>query len=186
MSGDRVELQAVRQGAGLPDVLPVSMQPGVAGAHAKLAGGSIVLVEFIEGDRTLPFVASFAGKDTSGHGPDELDFTVSDTIRLGSDGATESYLLGNSWASDFGSFQTDFSSWVTSIGAWVAGGTTFFASFASEGPVGPFPTSQANAVSMAVLGATVVTTTATLIASFATLASKLVVGVLLSTKIKGE
>lgn len=96
MSGDRVELQAVRQAAGLPDILPVSMTPGVAGAHVKLAGGSVVLVEFIEGDRSLPIISAFAGKDGTGHEPSELDFSVTATMRLGSDSASEGVPLGDS------------------------------------------------------------------------------------------
>lgn len=69
MSVDRVECQAVRKAAGLPDVLPVSMWPGVAGAHAELTPGAEVLVEFIEGDRTMPIITHFAGKDGKGHAP---------------------------------------------------------------------------------------------------------------------
>jgi hypothetical protein len=69
MAGDRVELQAVRKVAGLPDLIPVSMWPGVAGAHAELSPGAEVLVEFIEGDRTQPIVTHFAGKDGVGHVP---------------------------------------------------------------------------------------------------------------------
>jgi hypothetical protein len=72
MAGDRVELQAVRNSAGLPDVLPVSMWPGVAGVHAVLVPGSECLVEFIEGDRALPIVTHFAGKDGVGFEPAEL------------------------------------------------------------------------------------------------------------------
>ncbi len=101
MSGVRVELQAVAQIAGLPDVIPLSMKPGVAGAHAKLAGGSIVIVEFIEGLRTMPIVSAFAGKGEEGDAPDELDFSVTTTLRLGSDGASEGVTLGDShksWA----------------------------------------------------------------------------------------
>lgn len=72
MASDRVELQAVRRGAGLPDVLPVSMWPGVAGAHAELTPGAEVLVEFIEGDRTMPIITHFAGKDGAGFVPVRL------------------------------------------------------------------------------------------------------------------
>jgi hypothetical protein len=72
MSVDRVELQSVRKGAGLPDVLPVSMWPGVAGAHAVLTPGAEVLVEFVEGDRTMPVVTHFAGKDGPGFTPVSL------------------------------------------------------------------------------------------------------------------
>lgn len=72
MNGDRVEAQAVRKAAGLPDLLPVSMWPGVAGVHAVLTPGAEVLVEFIEGDRTQPIVTHFAGKDGAGFVPTSL------------------------------------------------------------------------------------------------------------------
>lgn len=99
MDGIRVELQSVSQASGLPDIVPVSQKPGVSGAHAALAGGSIVLVEFIEGDRTMPLVVAFAGKGEEGHAPDELDFSVGTTLRLGGDSATEGVLLGDSFKS---------------------------------------------------------------------------------------
>ena len=73
LSVDRVELQAVRKGAGLPDLLPVSMWPGVAGAHATLALGAEVLVQFVEGDRTMPIVTGFAGRGGQGHVPTLLE-----------------------------------------------------------------------------------------------------------------
>lgn len=76
MSVDRVELQRVANIVGLPDILPISMKPGVAGAHAQLSPGTIVYVEFIEGNRTLPIVTGFAGKDEQGHAPANLDFVV--------------------------------------------------------------------------------------------------------------
>ncbi len=78
MSTERVELQAVRKAAGLPDVMPVSMWPGVAGAHAELTPGSEVIVEFIEGDRTMPVITHFAGKDGIGHSPVSLTFCGSE------------------------------------------------------------------------------------------------------------
>jgi hypothetical protein len=70
----RVNLQAVRKGAGLPDVQPIAMWPGVAGAHAELTPGAEVLVEFIEGDRTMPIVTHFAGKGGAGFVPVSLAF----------------------------------------------------------------------------------------------------------------
>lgn len=69
MAGDRVELQSVRSGAGLPDVLPVSVWPGVSGVHATLSPGTECLVQFVEGDRTMPVVTHFAGKDGVGFVP---------------------------------------------------------------------------------------------------------------------
>src|SRR5690606_23653254 len=83
MRGDRVELQAVRRDAGLPDVLPVSMWPGLAGAHAELTGGAEVLVQFIEGDRTMPIVTHFAGKDGAGWAPANVTLDASTLIKLG-------------------------------------------------------------------------------------------------------
>lgn len=87
MSGDRVELQAVRAAAGLPNILPISMAPGVAGVHSMLTPGSECLVEFIEGNRTQPFIAAFAGKDGNGFVPVETLIDATTMIKLG-DGAT--------------------------------------------------------------------------------------------------
>lgn len=72
MAGDRVELQAVRKLAGLPDLLPISMMPGVAGAHALLTPASEVLVAFVEGDRAQPVIVAFSGKDGPGFAPAQL------------------------------------------------------------------------------------------------------------------
>ena len=101
MATDRVELQVVSQAVGLPDVLPVSMKPGVAGAHSKLTAGMHVLVEFLEGSRAEPFISAFAGKGDEGHVTDELVFSVTTSLKLGSDAATEGVTLGDShksWA----------------------------------------------------------------------------------------
>lgn len=67
--GDRVELQAMSQQAGLPDVLPVSQFPGLAGAHADLTPGAEVLVQFVEGSRSRPVVTQFVGRGGAGHVP---------------------------------------------------------------------------------------------------------------------
>jgi hypothetical protein len=72
MAQKRVQLQAVRKGAGLPDIKPISMWPGVAGAHAELAPGAEVLVQFLEGDRTMPIITHFAGADGKGFVPTSL------------------------------------------------------------------------------------------------------------------
>jgi hypothetical protein len=68
-SGDRLELQAVRSSAGLPDILPVSMWPGIAGAYCEPTPGSEVLVQFVEGDRTMPVVTGFVGPDGQSFDP---------------------------------------------------------------------------------------------------------------------
>lgn len=78
MSGDRVDLQIVRRRTGLPDVLPVSMMPGMAGVHAELSPGSEVLVQFADGDAAQPVVTHFAGRDGAGWLPVSLDIMGGD------------------------------------------------------------------------------------------------------------
>lgn len=68
-AGERVELQAVRRGAGLPDLGPVSMWPGLAGLYTDLTPGAEVLVSFVEGDRSQPIVTGFAGPGGQGFVP---------------------------------------------------------------------------------------------------------------------
>lgn len=93
---DRVECQVVNSGNGLPDLMAISMVPGVAGAHAELTPGSEVLVEFIEGDRQYPIITHFAGKDGVGHVPVSLALCggtqavarQGDVVRVGGPGTT--------------------------------------------------------------------------------------------------
>jgi hypothetical protein len=60
VGGDaRLSLQAVRKGAGLPDLLPITVWPGFAAGEVNPREGSLALVEFLEGDRTLPAVTNF-------------------------------------------------------------------------------------------------------------------------------
>ncbi len=94
MSVDRVQLQAVRRDAGLPDILPASMWPGVAGAHAQLTPGAEVLVEFVEGDRTMPVITQFAGRAGPGFEPVRLNLEASAGVYVGGDDATEPMVLG--------------------------------------------------------------------------------------------
>jgi hypothetical protein len=83
MSTDRVELQAVRKRDGLPDTLPISMWPGVAGAWADLSPGTHVLVEFTAGDPTQPRVVAFAPLGADAWRPARLMFDVTAHIALG-------------------------------------------------------------------------------------------------------
>lgn len=73
MAAERVELQAVSKAAGLPDMLPLHMRPGIAGAWAELTPGSMVLVQFIEGDPTMPVVTHFEEKSGDGWKPAVLE-----------------------------------------------------------------------------------------------------------------
>lgn len=101
MAGQRVQCQAVRKAAGLPDIAPISMWPGVAGAHAELANGAEVLVEFIEGDRSAPVITHFAGADGIGFVPVSLALAgggpaaarVGDAISAGGPGTLITFQL---------------------------------------------------------------------------------------------
>lgn len=83
MSADRVELQVVKRLVGLPDAIPLSIWPGVAGCWAKLQPGALVLVQFIEGDVSLPIVTHAEPKAGAGFVPLELLLDATETVRLG-------------------------------------------------------------------------------------------------------
>lgn len=96
MSSERVELQAVTgQRDGLPNVIPVSQWPGMAGLWASLAPGSEVLVQFVAGRRTEPVVTHFSGRDGAGWEPVEL-VLAAQSLRLGAVGASEGVPFGDS------------------------------------------------------------------------------------------
>lgn len=57
--GERLNLQAVRSGLGMPDLRRVKVRPGMAGMRATHQEGATCIVQFIEGDRTRPYVAAF-------------------------------------------------------------------------------------------------------------------------------
>lgn len=56
---NRVNLQAVKSDLGLPDMMPISQCPGLPGFQADLSLGSIVLVQFLDGDPSLPRVTGY-------------------------------------------------------------------------------------------------------------------------------
>lgn len=59
----RLYLQAVRKAAGVPDLLPVTIFPGMAGDSADHTPGTLCLVTFLEGDYTRPIVFAFDGSN---------------------------------------------------------------------------------------------------------------------------
>lgn len=91
MSATRVELQIVNRSLGLPDILPISQWPGLAGTWAKLTPGAEVLVQFVDGDPGQPVVTHFAGKGGVGWAPVEVEIDASDKVAIGS-AATETLL----------------------------------------------------------------------------------------------
>lgn len=85
MSSDRVELQIVERARGVPDILPISMWPGIAGAHADLTPGAHVIVQFINGSRREPVITHFSGKDGTGWSPVNLTIDATTLIKIGKD-----------------------------------------------------------------------------------------------------
>jgi hypothetical protein len=84
MSSDRVQLQAVRTDLGLPDIMPISMSPGVAGAWSELAGGSIVFVAFADGgDPAAPIVIGFEPKGGPGFMPMQTTLDAQQKVAIG-------------------------------------------------------------------------------------------------------
>lgn len=79
----RWELQAVAKAQGLPDLSPASVHPGIAGAVAKLAPGSVVLVQFVEADPSMPVITHFPARDGAGWLPVELELDASSKVTIG-------------------------------------------------------------------------------------------------------
>ncbi len=83
MVATRCRLQAVSESPGLPNLMHVSVLPGVAGAAAVLTPGTVVLVAFVEGDPAQPVVTHFAAEGAAGWVPVSLAFDAETTISLG-------------------------------------------------------------------------------------------------------
>lgn len=119
----RLVLQAVENVRGLPDMLPISPTPGVAGVTAKLREGSIVFVAFIAGDRTRPVVTSFEGS------PAPYETTIAaDVVNIGGEGAT-ALALAEKVAAELAKIKNAFNGHIhvaTSLGS------------PTGGPLGPF------------------------------------------------
>lgn len=87
MSGDTIDARPVLSAHGLPELVAVELSPGVPGCDVDLPDGLEVLVEFVEGNRSLPRVVAFAGHDQSIWTPTQLVLDGA-AIKLG-DGATK-------------------------------------------------------------------------------------------------
>lgn len=88
LNGDRANLQyAPKNGTptpfGFPDVLPVSVAPGVSGAKSQLTLGSLVLVEFVDGDPAQPVITHLARPDDPGFLPVSTTIDASGDLSLG-------------------------------------------------------------------------------------------------------
>lgn len=88
----RYHLQAISLAIGLPDLLPVSVSPGTPGLGATLYLGSIVHLQFLDGDPRYPVVVGHPPRDDEGWKPDELTLDAEDTVTIGA--SASSVLLG--------------------------------------------------------------------------------------------
>jgi hypothetical protein len=80
----RLHLQIVNKKSGFPDALPISLWPGSPGATGEPALGSLVLVQFIEGDPTMPIVTHFNSPQNSTYFvPVKASLDASTLLQLG-------------------------------------------------------------------------------------------------------
>ena len=93
MNGYKIDARPVLTSNGLPELVGVELSPGIAGFDADLPAGLEVLIEFAEGNRSLPRVVSFAGHDQSKWAPTQTVID-GDEIKLG-DKATDLVALEN-------------------------------------------------------------------------------------------
>lgn len=134
MSSDRVELQAVDRNAGLPDLKPISMWPGMAGLHAQLTPGSHVLVQFIDGSPAQPIITHFVGKDGGSWAPTELVLDAS-LIKAGLN-ASQFVALSNLVSARLDTIQSTFDSHIHTTTATVGIGPALGVISPPPSPIG--------------------------------------------------
>lgn len=90
--GERLNLQSTKASSKLPDLLRVRVRPGVPGARADHALGSLVLVAFVNSDPGRPVVVAFDDADSPGFVPTALELgaaprlgvaRIGDTVQCG-------------------------------------------------------------------------------------------------------
>lgn len=90
--GERLNLQPVRSGLGLPDLRRVRVRPGVPGVKALHALGSLVLVAFVDADPGRAVVVSADDAESPGWMP--LTLTLGDAPVLGVARQTDAVVAG--------------------------------------------------------------------------------------------
>jgi hypothetical protein len=102
-TGERLDLQPVRVSLGMPILRRVRVRPGVPGARADHALGSLVLVAFVDSDPARPAVIGFSDAESAGFQPTRLDLGESETVAGGVGAAGRALRYGDpvmvtSWA----------------------------------------------------------------------------------------
>lgn len=91
-SGERLNVQPVRVATGMPDLARVPVRPGMAGERATVTPGSRVVVAFLDGDPSRPYVSNHDEPGSTGWMPLELDF--GDAPRLPAARVTDPIVAG--------------------------------------------------------------------------------------------
>lgn len=111
-SDGRLFLQAVRRAAGVPDALPLSIYPGMAGDTADHKPGSLCIVHFMEGDLKRPVVLGVDGTE-----PTERRI-YSNVVKIG-DASAQAVVT----KADFNAFIVKLTTLLGAASAWLDGGT---------------------------------------------------------------
>ncbi len=82
-AADRITMQPVRKGIGLPDEAAIDVRPGLPGMKSTLVPGCRVLVSFIDGDAAQPYVHAFEPAGSSGFLPVTVSIDATDTVAIG-------------------------------------------------------------------------------------------------------
>lgn len=82
MSGNRLNLQPIRVGTGMPELERVPVRPGVAGCSASHTLGARVLVGFVDSDPASPYVASFEDEDGEGFQPATISIEALTSVAI--------------------------------------------------------------------------------------------------------
>lgn len=140
-NGDRLELQAISP--EVPDIGPISMSPGLAGAHSTLTPGTIVLVSFVEGLRTMPIVTHFAGKDGSGFVPVNTTIDITSLLKLGAS-ASDFVALAPSINSQLDNINSALDAFAAAAPIAMDGGAAIHTAFTTVWGAGVPPTPPSN------------------------------------------
>lgn len=105
-SDGRLTLQSVERGRGLPDMIPLTVWPGMAGLSATYAQGTECLVEFVAGDPSRPIVTGFQ----SGSSPSVMTIDATGTLLLTS-GASDFVALASLVNAQFTALKNAFNAW---------------------------------------------------------------------------
>jgi len=105
-SGGYLDLDPAKKSLGLPSMNNVPVRVGVYGGRGTPANGTSVLVGFINGDASLPFVNSFAGEWEGGTSVPSESHIFAGNVKLG-----DSSAQAIAFATGVSDLQNDLNTW---------------------------------------------------------------------------